>query len=231
MFDNLPTPTRDALPELLRTTVRIRGKNYLAREIPVAELLSVVLLPNTGLPPETENQIRKIMANNPELLPNKIDHMAKADFRAFVRQMVDGQRENINASLDRLATSGETDKEYQKAVLDWARFAYGTEQKVDVNVEVEEKRSFMKQISKQYGFSDAIPTEFEDIPELDKRARAKSSLPDLPGHTKVFDQPIPNTAPEPVKVPVEDDEEEEQANEMATNSHQPTPEPTDQPPY
>lgn len=186
MFEKAPIPDKSSLPDLLANVVTIKGKTYLAREIPVSAMLAVSLLPNNGLPKETATQITKIMEKNPGLMADKINTMSKNDFRDFVKQMVDGERENIQVSLSKLAA-----KDYQRAMLDWAKFAYGTEQKVDVNVEVEQKRSFMKQISKQYGYSNAIPTEFEEIPELDKMNRQKNFLPEQIGHSKDFDQPMP----------------------------------------
>ena len=203
MFEKAPIPDKKALPELLTNIVKIKGKTYLAREIPVSALLAVSLLPDSGLPNETATKISQIMKENPALMADKINSMSKNDFRDFVKQMVSGQRENISDSLSRLAQN-QQDKEYQKAMLDWAKFAYGTEQKVDVNVEVEQKRSFMKQISKQYGYSNAIPTEFEEIPEIDKMNRQKQFLPEQIGHSKDFDQPVP----EPVIRHAEPEEDE-----------------------
>lgn len=134
------------------------------------------------------------MAKIPKFAEDKINSMTIGDFRTFVKEMVRGQQDNIVDSLRRLREDGH-EQQYQNAMLGWARFAYGTEQKIDVDMEIKEKRTYENVLASEYGFSEMLDAEFEPVESRDKkktRALLAENAPELSTEFEgVKPEPVP----------------------------------------
>lgn len=106
--------------------------------------------------PKTKNQqLMKDFLSKPEIIEETLEKTTKQDFRAFLRDMLDEEKENIPESLHNLREqNGEA--EYQRALQSWAKIALPSEKDVNVDVNISQRISMNERISKMYGYSQEI---------------------------------------------------------------------------
>lgn len=133
--------------------------------------------------PKTKNeQLMKDFLSKPEIVEETISKATKQDFRAFLRDMLDQQRDNIPDSLLKLREE-EGEAEYQRALQSWAKIALPPQDKtVSVDVEINQRVHMYDRLSQMYGFSKEIESTHhggrKDILQLESPSDRMASLPD-----------------------------------------------------
>lgn len=158
-------PSTDLLPNRLKEFVRVGDNTMLADDIPASVVIKARTTKDDSYLTKRMGELSK---KQPDFLEKVSQRATIGDFRSFVKEMLEGQKNLIASSLRELKDQG-FNKEYQSALLGWAKFAYGTETKTDINVEIKEKRTLISAIAEEYKFSEAIDINPEDIEMEDEK--------------------------------------------------------------
>lgn len=158
-------PSVDLLPDRLKEFVRVEDNTILADDVPASVVIKARTTTDNSYLTKRMGELSK---KQPDFLEKVSQRATIGDFRSFVKDMLEGQKNLIASSLRELHDQG-FNKEYQSALLGWAKFAYGTESKTDINVEIKEKRTLISAITEEYKFSEAVNINPEDIEMADEK--------------------------------------------------------------
>lgn len=100
----------------------------------------------------TIRKMEKTIQKNPNVTSEIAKRATQSDFRNFIKDMLDGQQNNICETLEQLKEI--SPKDYQSVVLSWAKFAHPNTDNVKVDIEMSQKRDIMAKIKEQYAYSE-----------------------------------------------------------------------------
>lgn len=106
-------------------------------------------------PKNKNEEIMREYLNKPEVISETVEKATKDDFRAFLRDVLDEEREFIPESLHRLREAD--DEAYQRTLQSWAKLALPPQDKnTNVNIEIEQKVHIYDRLSQMYGYSKEV---------------------------------------------------------------------------
>lgn len=167
----------------------------------VQECIQIITNPKNDF----EKSLQLAMSKDEDIKSEIIKKASKRDFRAFLRDMIDGEAENIKPSLDvlREADPGE----YNRTLQGWTKIAFPQQKDVNINVDVEHKITMYQRMQQQYGYSLAADGA-EDAQLLEEgQQEAPMAIPvDNPSQRlsstfdpMFFEQPEDTTPPPPIE--------------------------------
>lgn len=166
---NIPMPKSSKTARGIFKFVLTCGKNVGTNHLSVDEILENLLL-YIG---NSKKRMAEIVKNEPRYM-EMVQNAKPSDFRGIIRHMLDSEMDSIAKSLHDMRE--ESNKDYQNACLQWAKFAHGNADKQEVDITIREKRSVYDSISEEYRYSEAIDTEVLP-PELLEQAKQGDNTP------------------------------------------------------